>query len=80
MVDTTFEPRDLTVPVGTTVTWVNEDSFPHTVTKTSGAGGDFDSGEVPEAGTFENTFTEPGTVEYVCTIHPGMEGTVTVEG
>lgn len=33
-----------------------------------------------EGGTFEVTFDEPGTVEYVCTIHPGMAGTITVEG
>jgi plastocyanin len=72
-----FEPAELTVAVGDTVTWTNNDSTGHDV-----AGDDFDSGEsggMAEGDTFEHTFDEAGTFDYVCTEHPGMEGTVTVE-
>lgn len=76
-----FDPQEITVPVGTTVVWRNEDAFAHTVT--SGTRGDptglFDSGNVAGGGSFEFTFEEPGTYEYFCRIHPGMDGTIIVE-
>ncbi len=81
-----FDPAEVTVTAGTTVKWTNTDDLPHTVTKESGPGPDFDSGDLePISGEgsrpaiFEQTFTETGTVDYVCTIHPGQAGTVTVE-
>jgi plastocyanin len=75
-----FEPAELTVTAGTTVTWTNTDDLPHTVTKESGPGPDFDSGDLePGSGEFEQTFDQKGTIEYVCTIHPGQAGTVIVE-
>jgi plastocyanin/cytochrome c553 len=72
---TAFEPRDITVSVGRTVVWVNEDPFPHNV---SSASGGFQSGDLqPEAQwTFQPTTR--GTFLYVCTLHPGMKGTVRV--
>jgi plastocyanin len=79
MKDIKFRPHDLTVTAGTTVTWTNEDSVPHTVTKETGPGEKFDSGTVEPGATFEQTLSEPGKVSYVCTIHPGQDGTVTVE-
>jgi plastocyanin len=76
-----FEPADVTINAGETVTWTNDEGVPHDVDG-SGPGGDFSSG--PEGGmmegaTFRSTFDEPGMYEYVCRVHaPGMAGTVTV--
>jgi plastocyanin len=81
MKDITFEPADVTVSKGATVTWSNDDSVGHDVTKTGGPGGSFKSGSPGGMGsgdTFEHTFDTAGKIEYVCTVHPGMEGTVTV--
>jgi plastocyanin len=72
-----FNPAEVTVKVGDTVTWTNNDSVDHDVT-----GDDFESGDaggLASGDTFEHTFDEAGTFDYVCTVHPGMEGTVTVE-
>ena len=71
----------LTVDVGTTVTWTNRDSAPHTAT--SGTGGLFDgvSWDSPILGqgdSYSHTFTEVGTFSYTCRVHPSMSGTVTV--
>ena len=74
-----FDPADVTVKAGTTITWTNSDDIPHTVTKTGGPGGDFDSGNLEPGGEFELTADVKGTVDYVCTIHPGQAGTFTVE-
>jgi plastocyanin len=76
-----FEPADLTINAGETVTWTNDEAVPHDVDG-SGPGGNFSSG--PEGGmnegdTYDFTFDEPGTYDYVCRVHaPGMAGTVTV--
>lgn len=75
----TFEPENVTVEVGTTIKWTNTDDLPHTVTKESGAGEDFDSGVLEPGDEYERTFEEAGKIDYVCTIHPGQEGSVTVE-
>jgi len=75
-----FDPADVTVKAGTTVRWTNTDDLPHTVTKEGGPGPDFDSGDLePGSGEFEQTFEEKGTIDYVCTIHPGQAGTIIVE-
>jgi plastocyanin len=79
MKDIKFIPHDVTVKAGSAVQWTNNDSVPHTVTYTSGPGEDFDSGDVPPGDVFEQGFEEKGTVEYVCTIHPGQDGTITVK-
>ena len=74
-----FDPEEVTVKAGSTVKWTNSDDLPHTVTKDGGPGADFDSGDLASGDEFEQTFDEPGTVDYVCTIHPGQAGTVVVE-
>jgi plastocyanin len=79
MKDIKYVPADITVDAGTTITWTNSDQVPHTVTKDGGPGPDFDSGNIDPGGTYEETFDTPGTIDYVCTIHPGQEGSVTVE-
>jgi plastocyanin len=71
-----YAPSLLTVPVGTTVTWVNHDEEPHTVTSTAGA---FGSGGLVNDDSFVQTFAEPGTYEYFCAIHPYMRATVVVK-
>ena len=75
-----FDPADVTVTAGTTVKWTNTDDIAHTVTKEGGPGPDFDSGDIePGSGEFEQTFDQKGTIDYLCTIHAGQKGTVTVE-
>ncbi len=70
-----YLPANLTVKVGTTVTWVNHDAAPHTVTSTTGA---FDSGNMPIVAVYKFTFTQPGTYSYYCTYHTWMKGSVVV--
>ena len=77
MVDIKFDPEDATVGVGQEVCWINEDSIDHNAVAESGA--DFESELYGKGETFTATVDQPGTVEYVCTIHPGMPGTLTVE-
>jgi plastocyanin len=81
MQNTTFEPGEITVPVGTIVTWRNEDIVPHTVTAGTrdNPTGEFESGILNEGQTFEYTFDQPGTYEYFCEIHEGMNGTIIVQ-
>lgn len=71
-----FSPADITIKKGTTVTWTNNDSVAHTVTKDSGSGPESELLENGESYSF--TFNELGTFNYHCTPHPQMHGTVTV--
>lgn len=68
-----FAPRTVTVAVGGTVRWLNNDTRPHTVTA---ADGSFDSGIMAKNATFERVYPTAGTYPYVCAIHPDMTGTV----
>jgi plastocyanin len=81
MKDIKFDPQDATVAVGGTVEWTNEDSAPHDVTKTGGPGPKFSSGtgNLNQGDTYKQTFDTAGTISYVCTVHPGMEGKITVK-
>ena len=74
-----YVPVDAKVPVGAKVVWENSDTVPHTVTKEAGPGPDFDSGTMPVNDSFEQTFSEAGKIEYICTIHPSQRGTLTVQ-
>jgi plastocyanin len=71
-----FQPAALTVPVGTTVTWTNNDSASHTVTADDGS---FKSGTLGNGGTFSQTFATAGTFAYHCAFHSSMTGTITVQ-
>lgn len=71
----TFAPTNITVKVGDTVTWTNNDQMVHTVTSDDGV---FDSGQMNTGETFSHTFTEAGTFPYNCTLHPNMRAQVTV--
>ena len=82
MKDIAFNPAEVTVPKGGSVTWTNDDSVGHDVTKTAGPGPDFKSGDpggLSGGDTFTQKFDTPGSIKYVCTVHPGMEGTVVVK-
>lgn len=74
-----FEPDEVTIAAGGSVTWENLDAFDHTVTSKEGSPVAFDSGTLEEGATFEQTFAEPGTYEYFCEVHPTMRSTVVVE-
>jgi amicyanin len=72
-----FGPQSITVKVGATVTWTNDDQDPHTVTSQAGTG-PLKSQTLNNGDTFKYTFTKAGTYDYLCTIHPFMTGTVVV--
>ena len=74
--DTSFQPGDIDVKPGQTITFENDDSFAHTVTAVKGA--KFDSGTLDGGKTFTFTAQKAGKISYVCTFHPGMTGTITV--
>ena len=72
----TFTPASVTIAVGGTVTWTNDDSAPHNVTSNTGA---FPASPTLTPGqVFSHTFTTAGTFGYNCTFHSGMNGTVIV--
>lgn len=71
-----FSPSTVTVAVGGTVTWTNNDGMTHNVTSSSGA---FKSPNFGGGATFTFTFTAAGTYNYTCTLHGGMNGTVIVQ-
>ena len=72
----TFNQQRVTVKVGTTVTWVNEDDIPHTATSSTKL---FNSKTLDTNDKFSFTFTTPGTYEYFCALHPHMRGSIVVE-
>ena len=72
----TFGPELATVPVGTTVTWVNGDDIPHNIVAVDKS---FKSKVLDTDDKFSFTFTKPGTYEYFCSIHPHMTGKVVVK-
>jgi plastocyanin len=72
-----FSPQRVTVKVGTTVTWTNDDDTPHTVASSTKL---FKSKALDTTDSFSFTFTTPGAYQYFCSLHPHMTGTVVVEG
>lgn len=76
MKDIQFTPKAVSVKVGQTVRWVDEEDVPHNVTATKGE--TFRSDTFSKDGSYEFKPTKAGTISYVCTIHPGMDGTLTV--
>jgi plastocyanin len=75
--DYLYEPGTLTVPVGTTVTFTNRDSTPHTAT--SKQAGAFESGSLDTGKSGKVTLDETGSFAYYCLFHPFMKGEVVVE-
>src|SRR5581483_6267208 len=73
---TSFVPRETRIHVGDTLTWVNKDPFPHNVTSTAGG---FTSGDLEPDQKWQFRPTTSGRFRYVCTLHPGMSGTLIVD-
>ncbi len=77
-----YEPQDISVSIGTTVKWINEDNTIHTVTSGSpegGMSGVFDSSIIDGGNSFEYTFDSSGMFDYYCIVHPWMIGSITAE-
>ena len=73
-----FGPNDISISVGDTVTWTNDQgSTGHTTTSDDGIWG---SSVLSAGDTFEHTFDEAGTFAYFCSIHPSMTASITVNG
>jgi len=70
-----YQMANIQVRVGTTVTWTNQDSVPHSITFKNGMK---DSGLLSQGQSFSYMFNTPGTYQYYCTVHPYMVATVTV--
>jgi plastocyanin len=75
-----YEPGDLEVEVGATVTFTNEDTADHTATSQEDAPVAFDTEDLGEGDAADVTFDEEGEYRYFCSIHDYMEGTVRVVG
>lgn len=75
-----YNPSPLTVSVGTTVIWTNNDSTGHTVTEGNPSGttptNGFDSGILAPGKTFSHNFDTAGATQYYCTLHPTMLGKI----
>ena len=85
MMNLAFNPSNLTIGHGTTVTWKNGDAVNHTVTSAIGSTDTYSSNFIAGGGTFSHTFATAGTYRYYCTIHgvdgnppTGMHGTIVV--
>jgi plastocyanin len=86
-IDQKFDPSNITIPVGTEVTWINEDSSQHTVTSGNLTDqgldriydGRFYSGTLGSEDSFSHTFNEQGIYSYFCSPHPWMIGFVIVD-
>ena len=78
-----YDPNELTVPEGSVVRWVNDDSAVHTVTSGTGLldpsnGEAFDSGNLLATQYYEHRFDDVGTYDYFCALHPFMTGKIMV--
>ncbi len=71
-----FTPTETQVSAGTTVTWTNNDDIPHTVVD---ADHKWKSSALDTGDKFSHTFTEPGTYEYFCSLHPHMTAKIIVK-
>lgn len=70
-----FNPETITIKVGDSVTWKNEDSVTHVMTDDNGA---WDTGSINPGTEQQILFTSPGTYSYHCTPHPFMKGKIIV--
>ena len=71
-----FGPAELVVAAGDTIAWVNHDMFPHTSTADGATG--WNTGPIPSDSTALTVARRPGTIEYLCQIHPTMRGRIVV--
>jgi len=77
-----FIPASITVPRGTTVTWMNQDPADHQIASDAQGGNAegalFMSDSLPKSAIYSHTFDTPGTYTYHCSIHPSMKATIIV--
>jgi plastocyanin len=71
-----FDPADVTIKAGESVTWTNQDSVTHDVTAEKG---EFQSGNMENGAAFTFTFDKAGVYPYYCALHPTMTGTINVQ-
>ncbi len=76
--DMKFSPAEVTIKAGDTVTWKFDDKVPHSVQGIGDKAMGINS-PIFDKGEWSYTFTTPGTYRYLCSLHPEMRGTVTVE-
>ena len=76
IVEFLYAPEALTVAAGTTVTWINQDTAPHTSTARDES---FDTGTLKKGDSGEVTLDEPGIYDYYCRFHQFMNATIKVE-
>lgn len=74
--DFQFTPRNLVIPAGASVTWVNKDEEPHKLVQVDGL---FTSKPLDTEDKFTFEFKSAGTFEFFCALHPRMTGKITVE-
>ncbi len=77
IINFTFNPKAVRVPVGTTITWTNDDDIGHTVASVGSRL--FRSKTMDTEDKYSFTFTQAGTYEYRCTLHANMTGTIVVQ-
>lgn len=71
--DSAFVPANISITKGSTVTWTQKDTIPHSVT-----GPGFNSSQLKQGQTYNYTFNNVGKFNYSCLIHPAMKGYITV--
>jgi plastocyanin len=76
LVDFAFVPEMLTVPVGSSIVWTNNDSVAHSVRTNDGS---FAEQAMKPGATATATFAKAGSYAYICGVHPFMTGTVVVQ-
>ena len=74
--DIKFVPQSVTAKEGQKVRWTNSDNVPHTVTASKN--GSFDSGTLKPGAFYETTVRNAGKIDYLCEIHPGQTGSITI--
>ena len=82
LADKAYQPNPINIKVGSTITWINHDTTIHTVTEGNPASNvpenGFDSGILGMGEQYQHSFTKAGTVDYHCTLHPTMIGSIIV--
>ena len=73
---TQFQPGELTVRIGDSIVWINNDPFPHTVTSKTGG---FDSQQIQPGKSWKYRAVKKGVFPYVCSLHPTMQGRLRVK-
>ncbi len=72
--DFEFNPNVITVNLGTTITWINQDSAPHTIKFSNSESQKLNNGD-----SFKFQFNNKGTYDYICGLHPSMKAKIIVE-